>query len=1005
MKTATGNYVVKNYENKLNDTLRTYIPHIFIDGTEVECEVQSGLNINLGSCGSDAFSIGNMFIPSVSMSLSECTASFEDKEILLKMGLVLDDKTEAYIPIGYFTVEKPIVKNGVTSFTAYGRLMSKGGALYSSSLAYPTQLKNVISEIGTAMGVTIILKNLTATDTINTPIKGELCRDALSKVAGLLGGYVTEDSNGNVVITKYVLDNTSCLTLDTDLCYEFPESNEGEYTVTGLEVIVKEESTAEDGTTVEGEKYTSGTPNVVVLNPYMNENIFKSCASNVVGFSYLPTTVRFLGDLRLEPWDYISLTDDGEKIAAVPCMSISHVWDGGVVTTVTAPGATSAESDGNYSGPLSSKVDKVYLKSLVLEMLLAQKISAEDIRTKYLEAGNLLITGDSAFDGKIVVNYKGDDEEASASLSMDTKGLESYYLTLSGEVKPSLCPSSAAMIVPCFVIDTDHGLYCENWSFFNWLTASQFSAAEAHCNKGLFDSVQTNSLDVYGDLTVGGKSFADLFAQGIQQTPLFAEGNTVDDAIAWLNENGDISKVYLLPNGNIAGYKKVSQAGGKPLFNNLAKPSSSDWKNASRINATGAVTSSTESNAFVSNAFDCKNGDILRIKGVTESSKTASTSAYMTLQPLKSDDTNVLGSSCIYILEPNATVGNRSYWVESICNITDDGVIEYTMLQTVNTNYNTVTYPSGADNLAKARIGGIAIDGMENIIITINEEIKYSQGAEGYQWVDTGMAFVPADYEDRIISLERKTENLEDDVFELQNKKSTVVDSPIVWCALGDSITQGYVSYLENGTPTSKVDAPNCWATKVSELKGWELTNKAIGGTGYINKANSDTVGTTQAWYIARNTDFSPYNLVTLFYGVNDWKGNEQLGTINDAITTPATIYAGMKATIEAIMESNPLCKIVVITPLNCAGYDFNYGTESTNWGLSKSFSNNGTLETIFDAIVDVCEYYGIDYVDMTHKSVVNRKNLLDCLTDGVHPNAETHTLMAYELAKKIQVI
>jgi uncharacterized protein YvpB len=102
-------------------------------------------------------------------------------------------------------------------------------------------------------------------------------------------------------------------------------------------------------------------------------------------------------------------------------------------------------------------------------------------------------------------------------------------------------------------------------------------------------------------------------------------------------------------------------------------------------------------------------------------------------------------------------------------------------------------------------------------------------------------------------------------------------------------------------------------------------------------------------------------------------------------------------------MNSNPLCKIVVLSPLNCAGYNFDYGTEATNWGLSKSFSNNGTLETIYEAIVKVCEYYCIDYVDLTHKSIVNRKNILECLTDGVHPNAQAHNLLAYELAAKIQ--
>lgn len=139
----------------------------------------------------------------------------------------------------------------------------------------------------------------------------------------------------------------------------------------------------------------------------------------------------------------------------------------------------------------------------------AKQIDVDDLFAQSIKAKNMLITGDSAFDGKIVVNYKESNNDATASLSMGVQGLESYYLSLSGEVEPSLCPSSAYLSVPCFVIDTTHGLYCENLSYFDWLTANQFSAAEAHFNKGLFGSVQTNSLDVYGDLIVGGKNLSE----------------------------------------------------------------------------------------------------------------------------------------------------------------------------------------------------------------------------------------------------------------------------------------------------------------------------------------------------------------------------------------------------------------------------------------------------------------------------------------------------------------
>ena len=145
--------------------------------------------------------------------------------------------------------------------------------------------------------------------------------------------------------------------------------------------------------------------------------------------------------------------------------------------------------------------------------------------------------------------------------------------------------------------------------------------------------------------------------------------------------------------------------------------------------------------------------------------------------------------------------------------------------------------------------------------------------------------------------------------------------------------------------------------------------------------------------------DFNNFDIVTLAYGVNDWKYNCVLGSMDDSFDTPTTIYGGMRKTIETIIASNPLCKIYVITPINCSAK----GDESTNWGLGSAYSNNGTLEDIFNAIKEVCEYYGIEMIDMTHSSIINRKNIKNCLLDNVHPTADTHTVMARELGAKIQ--
>jgi lysophospholipase L1-like esterase len=226
--------------------------------------------------------------------------------------------------------------------------------------------------------------------------------------------------------------------------------------------------------------------------------------------------------------------------------------------------------------------------------------------------------------------------------------------------------------------------------------------------------------------------------------------------------------------------------------------------------------------------------------------------------------------------------------------------------------------------------------------------------------------------------------------------RDNIKNTDIRWCAVGDSITQGYISYTDEATNEAKyiLSVNDGWAQKLADEKGWKLTNRAIGGTGYIY--HRDGVSDA-AWNVAAGIDFTQFDIVTLAYGVNDWKYDCTLGEFDDAFDTPTTIYGGMRKTIETIIANNPLCKIVVITPINCA-----FGEETTNWGLGYSFDKNGTLEDIFDAIKKVCEYYGIEMVDMTHSSIVNRKNIKKLLLDDVHPTVDTHTVMARELGAKI---
>lgn len=214
----------------------------------------------------------------------------------------------------------------------------------------------------------------------------------------------------------------------------------------------------------------------------------------------------------------------------------------------------------------------------------------------------------------------------------------------------------------------------------------------------------------------------------------------------------------------------------------------------------------------------------------------------------------------------------------------------------------------------------------------------------------------------------------------------------------GDSILQGFYSYVSGGSDAITL-TPNCWANLAMAALKHRFVNYGVGGSGFVHAGT--VLDQLNAKDHVDTIDFSAADYAIVAYGVNDWKYNMPLGTI-DSVSGDGTIYGNMKYVIEKIIADNPLCKIFVVTPLNSANTTKDYGTEATNWGLGYRLSNSGTLEDVFQAEKDVAEYYGIQLIDQTHSSIVNRKNLLSVLTDGVHPSYNCHSVIGKEMPVKI---
>lgn len=371
---------------KLQEDSRTFRAQLLSGNTPINGAIKR-ITINKGACG-ESFSIGSIYSSYIEVTLDECEEILENKELLLQIGLVIDDTVE-YIDMGYYTVTKPSRSAYQTTFTAVGRITSKLNCL--PMLPAEQTLANLAAAITEATGVQIICKGVVLAGTIEENLTGLTCREVLEVITAVLGGFATEDNAGNIVISKFSTDDQ--VAFNGERTITDPEFSDYDYELTGVKVTTTEEWTDEDGTVHPEVSFTEGTPRQTLSMKYMTESLFSAFKANVVGYTYRPGTIPLaLGDPRLDPWDCILYTDAKGNAHVVPCLSIVHTFDGGLSTVITAPGESESESESQVKGPLVQKMERIAYQIFTAEQAIVRRITADEADLKYATIKTLVAT-------------------------------------------------------------------------------------------------------------------------------------------------------------------------------------------------------------------------------------------------------------------------------------------------------------------------------------------------------------------------------------------------------------------------------------------------------------------------------------------------------------------------------------------------------------------------------------------------------------------------------------
>lgn len=368
-------------------------------GSEViDSGIQSIKLVQQANADNETVSIGGAVSAYAEISIYKPLRLVTRKEYTLYIGAVLPDDTVEYCKMGLFTPKKPQEDDGLLTFKAYDRMVSRLWKAYFPTVSkYPADGKEILADISKQCGIAIAnLSSLPAGVTVSwgtaynedgsvmkvPPFTACTIREALSYLAQMYGAFATINRDGEIEFRWYAATS-----------YEVPANRSFDDIVCAEQVYKLQGISC----TVNDKTITTGTVSSIQIgNGYMTQSILNSVYKKIGGFSFLPTTFSFLGDPRLDLGDIITVYRRDGTAIKVPVMSITFDFDGGLSTEVGSYGSDVEEDEDQVKGPTTKALERVYT-----DLFLVRQVVADKVSVNYLEANYATITELDAVSARI----------------------------------------------------------------------------------------------------------------------------------------------------------------------------------------------------------------------------------------------------------------------------------------------------------------------------------------------------------------------------------------------------------------------------------------------------------------------------------------------------------------------------------------------------------------------------------------------------------------------------
>lgn len=307
----------------------------------------------------EAFTLGGAVSGSVEITLNKALAPVveQGQKISIELEMELEGGSEL-LPMGVYYVTDPTADDDVLTVKASDALAAKLDRAYEPLDGFDfdseggVDSKAFLLALCERRGVAIDASDLEPI-ALHTAPDGFTERQIVGFIAALYGGFAHVDRYGVLRICTFRKTEQK---VTADDYYE-GGMVKAEYTYSVQWIKCFNEIT--ELTMIMGD--TTAKQGIYLESIWMNNQILSNLWEQLQGFSYVPVEgLSFLGNPLIDPGDIITMEDLSGAAYEVPVMAITHEYDGGIITKVTAYGQ--AETTEN-TGATNQRIKRAEIKA------------------------------------------------------------------------------------------------------------------------------------------------------------------------------------------------------------------------------------------------------------------------------------------------------------------------------------------------------------------------------------------------------------------------------------------------------------------------------------------------------------------------------------------------------------------------------------------------------------------------------------------------------------------